>query len=139
MSEIRFKALVAEGLAGAKSNTMFYLDAEKYRRAETFKKDGFKDWSDCLQKLIKKIRRSRSGVMAKLAQVRLLLDTERVTFAQLEQMGDANATMLCRIYRAKGLSVAWVKRALTWDVEKFKAAVLKAVKPNEEPKRLFSA
>lgn len=135
MAEIRFKSLVEEGLAGAKSNTQFYLDAERYRQAEGYKKDGFKEWSGCLAKLIKKIRRSRSGVMAKLAQVRLLLETKKVTFAQLEQMGDANATMLCRVYRVKGLNAAWVKRALTWDVEKFKAAVLKAVKPNEEPKR----
>jgi hypothetical protein len=132
---IHFKDLIAAGLAGAKSNTQFYLNAEKYRRAEAFKKDGFKTWEACLAKLIKKIRRSRSGVMAKMAQVRLLLDTKKVSFAQLEQMGDANATMLCRVHRVKGLSAAWIKRALTMDVEKFKAAVLKAVKPSEEPKR----
>ena len=53
MSEtIRFKDLIAEGLAGAKTNTKFYLDVERYRRAEGFKKDGFKDWEDCLRKLI---------------------------------------------------------------------------------------
>lgn len=132
---IRFKDLIEEGIAGAKSNTQFYLDAEKYRQAEGYKRDGFKDWTDCLSKLIKKIRRSRSGVMAKLAQVRLLLETKKITFEQLEKIGDANATLLCRLYRAGKLNAAWIKRALTWDVEKFKAAVLKAVKPTEEPKR----
>src|SRR6266403_6109861 len=140
MSEtIRFKDLIAEGLAGAKTNTKFYLDVERYRRAEGFKKDGFKDWETALQKLIAKIRRSRSGVMSKLAQVRLLLETKKVTFEQLEKMGDANATLLCRLYRAGKLNAAWIKRALTWEVERFKKAVLKAVKPNEEPKRVFSA
>ena len=134
-TSIKFKDLIEEGLAGAKSNTQFYLDCEKYRRANGFKKDNFKTWEACLAKLIKKIRRSRSGVQAKLAQVRLLLDTKKVTFGQLEQMGDANATMLCRVHRVKGLNAAWIKRALTMDVEKFKAAVLKAVKPSEEPKR----
>lgn len=139
MANIRFKDLIAEGLAGAKSNTMFYLDVERYRRAEGFKRDGFKDWEEALRKLITKIRRSRSGVMAKLAQVRLLLETKKVSFEQLEKIGDANATLLCRLYRAGKLNAAWIKRALTWDVEKFKKAVLKAVKPNEEPKRVFSA
>src|SRR5881392_1056076 len=97
---IKFKDLIEEGLAGAKSNTKFYLDVERYRRAQGFKKDGFKDWEDCLRKLITKIRRSRSGVMAKLAQVRLLLETKKVTFEQLEKIGDANSTLLCRLYRA---------------------------------------
>ncbi len=132
---IRFKDLIAEGLAGAKTNTQFYLSCEKYRRADGWKKDGFHDWSECLAKLITKIRRSRSGVMAKLAQVRLLLDTKKVTFDQLEKIGDANATLLCRLYRVGKLNAAWIKRALSWNCEKFKAAVLKAVKPTEEPKR----
>ena len=140
MSEnIRFKDLIAEGLAGAKSNTKFYLDVERYRRAEGWKKDGFKEWEEALRKLIAKIRRSRSGVLAKLAQVRLLLETKKVTFEQLEKIGDANSTLLCRLYRAGKLNAAWIKRALTWEVERFKKAVLKCVKPNEEPKRVFSA
>jgi hypothetical protein len=133
--EIRMKELIRMGQDTAHSQIHFYLSVEKYRRQKLFEKDRFKIWGDALESLLKKIRRSRSGVMAKLSQVRLLLDTNKVSYADLEQIGDANATLLCRLYRAKGLNAAWIKRAKTWEVEKFKAAVLKLVKPKEEPKR----
>jgi len=136
MSEnLKFKDLVKLGQATATSQIHFYVECERYRRGKAYEKDGFKTWTDSLNGLLKRIRRSRSGVMAKLAQVRLLLDSNKVSFEQLEKIGDANATMLCRLYRTKGLNTAWIKRAMTWEVERFKAAVLKVVKPKEEPRR----
>ncbi len=133
-----FAELVRQGQSSAHLQTRWYLDLERYRRVKTFTKEGFGTWTECLDALLKKIRRARSGVMAKLAHVRLLLDSRKVSFAQLEKMGDANATALCRLYRNKGLTDAWVKRAMMWNVERFKAAVAKAVKPQEQPVRILS-
>lgn len=127
-----FAELVKEGRAAGSTQVRWYVALEKYRTSDSFKLDGFKNWTACLEVLLKRIRKARSTVLSKLGVVKMLIESGKVKYADIEQMGDTNATHLARLYKAKGITLKWVARAKKMQVESFKEAVIKAIKPGRE-------
>jgi hypothetical protein len=132
-----FKDLVRQGRDTGMSQVRWYVNLEKYRRAETYKLDGFSHWTTtdkrgCLDKLVKLTRKARSTLMAKLSVVQMLIDSGMVKYTDIEQMGDTNATNLARLHKAKGINRKWIALAKKVNVDSFKEAVSKAIKPTRE-------
>jgi hypothetical protein len=118
----------AEAQLADRKQIGFYLKVTRYKEAKAWEKDGFKTWEDGLRAILKFSRRSRSGLLAKVQQIKTLLDTGLVSYAQLDAMRDANATTLCVLYKKKGINAVWVRRAMKWSVDRFKEMVAKATK-----------
>lgn len=133
MTPMKLAAIAKKIKLGEHSEWQAILELHAYKKGKGWKADGFRSWEKAVQSLVKRCRKSRSNVLAKLSTVGLLISGS-VTPAQLEQMGSTNAAHLRRIYRVMGMiSKTWLHRALTWDTERMREATAKACKPKQEP------
>lgn len=135
---LRFKELVAQGKEVGRLQITFWINLEKYRRAEGFGEDGYGSFEDCLTELVQKIRRSRSTIWNNLRMVRLLIDSGKVRYEDVEAMGSTNSQALYRLHKATGnLKVEWIAKAKKQSVEQFKEFVVKLLKPTAQQQKFW--